>query len=236
MLRARAQPHPAAAEELAQRRRQASEAMIPKGQVAASPCRISENQCAKTVTSAGMRDSRSSKAPEKLLVQDSAGYSDSYRSPGPCRRHSEPIPKRVERHSAGCPYLRLADREERAMPWTASARRQYARTATRYTTDLTDTEFAFIAPHRPAPGRLGRPRKVDLREVLNAILYLLRQVAPGTSCPRSRRPRARCSAISGAGGRMEPADTARQAGRGRARAGRQGGLADRRHRRQPERA
>ena len=64
------------------------------------------------------------------------------------------------------------------MPWTNSARRQYARTATRYTTDLTDTEFALIAPHLPAPGRLGRPRKVDLREVLNAILYLLR-----TSCP-----------------------------------------------------
>ena len=70
------------------------------------------------------------------------------------------------------------------MPWTASARHQYARTATRYTTDLTDTEFALIAPHLPAPSRLGRPRKVDLREVLNAILYLLR-----TSCPWDLLPK-----------------------------------------------
>ena len=68
--------------------------------------------------------------------------------------------------------------------WTESARRQYARTATRYTTDLTDTEFALIAPHLPAPSRLGRPRKVDLREVLNAILYLLR-----TSCPWGLLPK-----------------------------------------------
>ena len=60
------------------------------------------------------------------------------------------------------------------MPWTDSARRQYARTAGRYATDLTDAEFALLVPHLPAPNRLGRPRTVDLREVLNAILYLLR--------------------------------------------------------------
>ena len=45
------------------------------------------------------------------------------------------------------------------MPWTESARRQYARTATRYTTDLTDTEFALIAPiyrHRAGSGGHGR--------------------------------------------------------------------------------
>ncbi len=70
------------------------------------------------------------------------------------------------------------------MPWTDSARRQYARTATRYTTDLTDAELALIAPHLPAPSRLGRPRKVDLREVSNAILYLLR-----TGCPWDLLPR-----------------------------------------------
>ncbi len=56
------------------------------------------------------------------------------------------------------------------MPWTASARRQYARPAARYATDLTDAAFALVAPHLPAPRRLGRPREVDLREVLDAIL------------------------------------------------------------------
>jgi transposase len=70
------------------------------------------------------------------------------------------------------------------MPRTGSARRQYARAATRYATDLTDAEFALIAPHLPAPSRLGRPRTVDLREVLNAILYLLR-----TGCPWDLLPK-----------------------------------------------
>src|SRR3712207_4237871 len=70
------------------------------------------------------------------------------------------------------------------MPRTDSARRQYARTATRYTTDLSDTEFALIAPHLPAPSRLGRPRTVDLREVLNAILYLLRSGCPWDLLPK----------------------------------------------------
>jgi transposase len=70
------------------------------------------------------------------------------------------------------------------MPWTASARRQYARTATRYTTDLTDAEFALIVPHLPPPSRLGRPRTVDLREVLNAILYLLRSGCPWDLLPK----------------------------------------------------
>jgi putative transposase len=70
------------------------------------------------------------------------------------------------------------------MPWTDPARRQYARTAARYTTDLSDAELALIAPHLPAPKRLGRPRKADLREVLNAILYLLR-----TGCPWDLLPK-----------------------------------------------
>ena len=122
------------------------------------------------------------------------------------------------------------------MPWTDSARRQYARTATRYTTDLTDTEFALIAPHLPAPGRLGRPRKVDLREVLNAILYLLR-----TSCPWDLLPEdlPAKSTVFGCFRRWWEDGTWRILGASwswrRAR-GRQGGLADPWHRRQPERA
>src|SRR3712207_3686448 len=75
------------------------------------------------------------------------------------------------------------------MPWTDSARRQYARTATRYTTDLTDAEFALIVPHLPPPSRLGRPRTVDLREVLNAILYLLRSGCPWNLLPKELPPR-----------------------------------------------
>jgi len=44
----------------------------------------------------------------------------------------------------------------------------------RYPTDLTDEEWARIEPLLPTPGRTGRRREVDLREVLNAIRYLVR--------------------------------------------------------------
>src|SRR5215211_6602528 len=75
------------------------------------------------------------------------------------------------------------------MPWAASARRQYARLAARYATDLTDAEFALVAPHLPAPSRVGRPREVDLREVLDAILYLLRTGCPWRLLPKEFPPK-----------------------------------------------
>jgi putative transposase len=43
----------------------------------------------------------------------------------------------------------------------------------RYDTDLTDEQFALLEPLLPKPKPTGRPR-ADLREVLNAILYLVR--------------------------------------------------------------
>lgn len=75
------------------------------------------------------------------------------------------------------------------MPWTDSARRQYARPAERYATELTGAEWALLAPHLPAPNRLGRPREVDLRAVLNAILYLLRTGCPWRLLPKEFPPR-----------------------------------------------
>ncbi|MCS4149492.1 transposase [Salinibacter ruber] len=41
-----------------------------------------------------------------------------------------------------------------------------------YTTDLTDAEWELIEPLLPAERRRGAPRTVDLREVVNAILYI----------------------------------------------------------------
>src|SRR3954464_15690570 len=43
----------------------------------------------------------------------------------------------------------------------------------RYETDLTDEQFALIKPLLPRPKRTGRP-PAALREVVNAILYLVR--------------------------------------------------------------
>jgi len=43
-----------------------------------------------------------------------------------------------------------------------------------YPTDLTDEQWALLEPLLPAAKPGGRPRSVDLREVVNAMLYLLR--------------------------------------------------------------
>ena len=43
----------------------------------------------------------------------------------------------------------------------------------RYATDLTDEQFALVEPFLPKPKRTGRP-PANLREVLNAIFYLVR--------------------------------------------------------------
>ena len=43
-----------------------------------------------------------------------------------------------------------------------------------YSSDLTDEQWALLAPLLPAAKPGGRPRAVDLREVLQGILYVLR--------------------------------------------------------------
>ena len=58
------------------------------------------------------------------------------------------------------------------MPWTETARVEYARRSSRYASDLTDREWALIEPFLPARRHVGRPRTTDLREVINAILYM----------------------------------------------------------------
>jgi transposase len=58
------------------------------------------------------------------------------------------------------------------MPWDDTARRDHARRAPRYASDLTDREWALIAPLLPPPRLIGRPRSTDLREVVNAIFYM----------------------------------------------------------------
>jgi len=43
-----------------------------------------------------------------------------------------------------------------------------------YQTDLSDAEWSYIEPHLPTPQAPGRPRLHTLREVLDAIFYILR--------------------------------------------------------------
>src|ERR1700737_383636 len=61
--------------------------------------------------------------------------------------------------------------------WTKQSRgrmAQIAKKTKRYPSDLTDEEWTELAPLMPKPGRRGRPREVDFREVINAVRYLVR--------------------------------------------------------------
>jgi transposase len=43
-----------------------------------------------------------------------------------------------------------------------------------YPSDLTDAQWALMEPHLPAEADFGRPRKTAMRDVVDAILYILR--------------------------------------------------------------
>ena len=73
--------------------------------------------------------------------------------------------------------------------WTEITRPQYERSGLRYASDLKDEEWNVIAPYLPARKRHGRPRTTDLREVLNAILYMARTGCQWRMLPREFPPR-----------------------------------------------
>jgi len=58
------------------------------------------------------------------------------------------------------------------MAWNDIARVEHRRKSRRYPSDMTDEEWALLAPLLPPSKRGGRPRTTDLRDVLNAILYI----------------------------------------------------------------
>jgi transposase len=73
--------------------------------------------------------------------------------------------------------------------WTTENRRAYERRGLRYPSDLTDAEWALVAPLiRPAK-RGGRRRTVDVREVLNGIFYVLSTGCQWRALPKDLPPR-----------------------------------------------
>ena len=58
------------------------------------------------------------------------------------------------------------------MAWTEFTRQQHARAGGKYASDLTDAEWALIAPLMPSRKTIGRPRTTRLRDVFDAILYI----------------------------------------------------------------
>jgi transposase len=73
--------------------------------------------------------------------------------------------------------------------WTAAHRRQHDRTNLRYPSDLTDAEWALAAPLIPPAKHGGRRRSADLREVLNAVFYILATGCQWRALPKDLPPR-----------------------------------------------
>ena len=73
--------------------------------------------------------------------------------------------------------------------WTNENRGRYDRSKLRYPSDLTDDEWAYIAPLIPSAKRGGNKRGVDLREIVNGLMYVLSTGCQWRAIPKDLPPR-----------------------------------------------
>ena len=72
--------------------------------------------------------------------------------------------------------------------WTTSNRGIYDRGGLRYPSDVNDAEWEIVAPMIPPAKRGGRPRTVNIREVLNGIFYVLSTGCQWRAVPKDLPP------------------------------------------------
>lgn len=73
--------------------------------------------------------------------------------------------------------------------WTATTRAQHMRDGLRFASDVTDAEWAVLEPLLPASSPVGRRPVWPLRELVNAIFYVLRGGIPWRMLPPCFPPR-----------------------------------------------
>src|SRR3954463_9177002 len=79
--------------------------------------------------------------------------------------------------------------------WTLQNRGRYARTGLRYPSDLTDAEWDLVRPFVISRTKSGTALE-RLREILNAVLYVLSTGCQWRALPKDLPPR---STVHGAG-------------------------------------
>jgi transposase len=75
------------------------------------------------------------------------------------------------------------------MVWTKTTRELYRRDELRFASDMRTGEWELIEPLLPERRRWGRPRTVDLRAVIDALLYILATGCQWRALPREFPPR-----------------------------------------------
>src|SRR5436305_5165484 len=73
--------------------------------------------------------------------------------------------------------------------WTDENRCRYDRSKLRYPSDLTDEEWALIGPSIPSAKRGGNKRTVDVRAVVNGVMYILSTGCQWAQLPKDLPPR-----------------------------------------------
>ena len=75
------------------------------------------------------------------------------------------------------------------MVWTPFTRADHDRSGLRYASDTTDEEWRLIEPLMPLQPARGRPRRTDLRAVIDAIFYLLQSGCQWGLLPKEFPPK-----------------------------------------------
>jgi transposase len=73
--------------------------------------------------------------------------------------------------------------------WTTETRRKYNRDKLRYPSDLADDEWSLVEPLIPPAKRGGNKRRVNLREIVNGIMYVLSTGCQWRAIPKDLPPR-----------------------------------------------
>ena len=74
------------------------------------------------------------------------------------------------------------------MVWKSDTRRDYARNRGGYASSTTDKEWERILPYLPKEKARGRPRKHDLRRIVDGIFYLLQSGCQWDMLPKDFPP------------------------------------------------
>jgi len=73
--------------------------------------------------------------------------------------------------------------------WTKENRGRYDRSGLRYPSDLTDEEWALVKPLIPPAKRGGNKRHVDVREIVDGLMYILSTGCQWRALPKDLPPR-----------------------------------------------